>query len=238
LTYKTAFTVIKQLDLNYENPTLTIPLKMDISKTYCCWICKTKPLLLSASIPQSGYVPGEQVIVFVEVRNDSRFDVIDVVVSLIKIVKYNSQIPKSKTKEEILIEKEVRYGLIKKESRKTFHQRLIVPPVPPSNSSYCRLLNVSYEVEIRCNVVKYSSDPFIRLPIVIGTVPLAQRRTPIPTTAPTNVSTPSSIVSGYDALYNSFVAPNQSATRNTNTELRKFYFSKLVLCVSALLQNI
>ncbi|CAG9804950.1 unnamed protein product [Chironomus riparius] len=218
LTYKTAFTIIKQLDLNYENPSLTIPLKMDTSKTYCCWFCKTKPLHLSASIPQSGFVPGQMVNVYVEVRNDSRFDVLDVVVALMKVIKYNSQVPKLKTKEETLTETLVRYGEIKKESRKVFNQQLIIPPVPPSNSSYCRLLNVSYEVEVRCNVVKFASDPFIRLPIIVGTVPLNIRQTPVFPTAPQLSTSPMSISGNYEHLVNAFRMAQQQQSQRQNTD--------------------
>lgn len=213
---------------------------MDASKTYCCWIFATKPLHLSASIPQSGYVPGQQVNVSVEVRNDSRFDIIDVVVSLLKIVKYNSQIPKLKTKEEIITELDIKYGIIRKESRKVFNQQLTIPPVPPSNSSYCRLLNVSYEVEVRCNVVKYSADPFIRLPIIIGTVPLNSRQqTPIYPAAP-QVSTPSTVNAAYGELYDAFMRASQEAqaARISPAEMREFQrlvkvLSKIEFCFSS-----
>ncbi len=59
MTYKLAFTVIKQLDLNYENPSLHLPLKMETSKTFCCGILRSKPIFMMASIPMGGYVPGE-----------------------------------------------------------------------------------------------------------------------------------------------------------------------------------
>lgn len=61
LTYKVAFTVLKQLDLNYENPALQIPTKMEITKTFYCGMCKSAPLYIAASIPMSGFVAGETI---------------------------------------------------------------------------------------------------------------------------------------------------------------------------------
>lgn len=52
-----AFTVIKVLDLNYENPALRSPLKQEITKTFFFGL-SSKPLFISAEIPMSGFVAG------------------------------------------------------------------------------------------------------------------------------------------------------------------------------------
>lgn len=172
LTYKVAFTVLKQLDLNYENPALKIPTKMEIIKTFYCGFCKTAPLCLAASIPMSGFVPGQNVSVSVDINNESRIDIDDIKISLKKIIFYNSQTPSRKTKEEILTEAEIRYGGIQKRGRGSFEQNLVIPAVPPSNLNYCRVLNVSYEVHVTAKISGIHKNPVIKLPITIGTVPL------------------------------------------------------------------
>lgn len=172
LTYKVAFTVLKQLDLNYENPALKVPTKMEVFKTFYCGFCKTAPLYIAASIPMSGYVAGQLVNVSIEINNESSIDVEDIKVTLKKFIFYNSQTPSKKTKEEVLTEAEIRSGGVLKRNKGKFDQKLLIPPVPPSNMNYCRILNVSYEVHVTAKIAGIHKNPVIRLPITIGTVPL------------------------------------------------------------------
>ena len=89
LTYTTAFTVLKQLDLNYENPTLRNPIKMEINKSFSFGFFKSDPLLMSVSIPYSGFVAGQPVNIEIEINNQSRVAIDDVKISLKKTIHYN-----------------------------------------------------------------------------------------------------------------------------------------------------
>lgn len=172
LTYKVAFTVLKQLDLNYENPALKIPTKIELANTFYCGFCKTDPLFMAASIPMSGYVAGQNINVSVEINNESRIDVEDLKIALKKIIHYNSQTPSKRTKEEILTETEIRCGGVQKRNKGRFDQKLLIPPCPPSNQNYCRILNVSYEVHVTAKIAGVHRNPVLKLPVTIGTVPL------------------------------------------------------------------
>jgi Arrestin (or S-antigen), C-terminal domain len=172
LTYKTAFTVLKQLDLNYENPALKIPTKMEVSKTFCCLFCKTAPLFLAASIPLSGYVAGQTIHVSIDANNQSNVDVESIEVSLLKIIHYNSQTPTKATKEEVITERKIRCGAMMKKKMGRFDQTIAIPTVPPSNMNYCRVLNVSYEIQVKAKVDGMHKNLELKLPITIGTVPL------------------------------------------------------------------
>lgn len=172
LTYKNAFTVLKQLDLNYENPALKIPTKMEVIKSFYCGFCKTAPLYIAASIPMSGYVAGQTIEVSLEINNQSRIEIDDVKVSLNKLIFYNSQTPRKHSKEQVLCETEIRAGKVQKQSRVKLDQKILIPPVPPSNLNYCRVLNVGYEVHVIAKVGGMHKNPVIRIPLTIGTVPL------------------------------------------------------------------
>lgn len=172
MTYKLAFTVIKQLDLNYENPAILLPIKMEAQKTFCCGICTSKPLLLSASIPMGGYVPGQAINVAIEVNNQSNTDVDYVKTTLKKIFTYHAQIPYTWTKQDVVTEVEGRFiEGVKKRSRKSFNHQLFIPAVPPTNNQ-CRVLTVAYQVQVKCKIKGPSSGPILIFPIIIGTVPL------------------------------------------------------------------
>lgn len=198
LTYKVAFTVIKQLDLNNENPSLRLPLKMEAMKTFCCTFCRTRPIFLVASIPMGGFVPGQAITVSVEVNNESRVDIEDVKVSLKKIIRYSAQAPSAMTKEEVINEVEIHSGGIKRRSKENFKQYLFIPAVPPTNTNSCRVLNVSYEVRAKCIVSGSSQGPTVRLPIIIGTVPI------IPLQNHNISSTPSLVEMTYDQMLGSY----------------------------------
>lgn len=172
ITYKVGFTVLKHLDLNYENPALKIPTKMEDQKSFYCGICRTNPLLLMASIPMSGYVSGQTIPVSIHINNQSSIDVDQLLVALVKIVCYNSQLPEKKTKDESEVVTEVKCGKVHKGSTTKFDQRLNIPALPPSNLTYCRILNVSYEVHVTAKMTGFHASPVIKIPLTLGTVPL------------------------------------------------------------------
>lgn len=223
LTYKVAFTVIKQLDLNYENPALKIPTKMEIVNTFYCGLCKTAPLYFAVSIPISGFVSGQNIPVSVEINNESRIDVEDIKITLKKIIFYNSQTPRRMTKEEILTEAEIRCGGVLQRNKGKFDQKLLIPAVPPSNLNYCRVLNVSYEIHVTAKIAGVHRNPVIKIPITIGTVPLHvpllqnQQQFAINyPTAPSQTPSPTNQYSFSDAIN------RQTSPQDQNSDLRKF----------------
>lgn len=212
LTYKNAFTVLKQLDLNYENPALKIPTKMEVIKTFYCGFCKTAPLFLAASVPMSGYVSGQTINVSIEINNQSRIEVEDVKVSLKKLISYNSQTPRKHTKEEILSETEIRCGKVQKQSKAKLDQKILIPPVPPSNLNYCRVLNVAYEIHVTAKAGGVHKNPTIKIPLTIGTVPLNihhyQPYAVQHASAPSQTPSPTNQVSFSDSLTRQMNSPN------------------------------
>ena len=160
------------MDLNYESHVLRMPTKMEIIKKFCCFCC-AKPLYMSASMPVTGYVSGQSIKISVELSNQTDVLINRVCVSLKKVIQYTSQTPRYKLREEIVNMAEVRSGSVDEYSNKSFDLELPIPPVPPTNSSYCRVVTVSYVVQIKANTSGMHKDPYIRIPVTIGTIPLA-----------------------------------------------------------------
>jgi hypothetical protein len=196
---------------------------MEATNTFYCGFCKTDPLYLAASIPMSGYVAGQNINVSIEINNESRIDVEDLKISLKKIIHYNSQTPTKRTKEEILTETEIRCGGVQKRNKGKFDQKLLIPASPPSNQNYCRILNVSYEVQVMAKIAGVHRNPVIKLPVTIGTVPLniqvphnqqfAIQYPSVPVSPPGH--SPSNQLSITDAII------RQQNAQNSNGELRK-----------------
>lgn len=149
-------------------------------KTFCCGPCKTPPMTIRASIPQSGYVPGQIVVVLAEITNQSRVAVEEVKFSLRKIVHYHSQSPHMKTLEEIVDVCEQRQSGIQVKELSQLKQDLQIPAIPPTISTLSRVIQIHYEIKVEVKVKGTHINPIIRMPITIGTVPLLPTHYPPP----------------------------------------------------------
>ncbi len=145
---------------------------MELTKNFCCGPCRTGPFSIVASIPQSGFVSGQVIKVSTEVTNMSTIPVDEMKFLLRKIVSYHSQTPSSKTKEEIVNIQERRTGGVGKNDHGRFLVSLPVPPVPPTNINFCKVIHITYEIKIEARLSGLHKNPYICIPITIGTIPL------------------------------------------------------------------
>lgn len=166
-----AFTVIKVLDLNYESPALRSPLKTEKTKTFFFGL-GSKPLFVSAEIPMSGYVAGQTVAVSIKVNNETKTEIEEFRIALIKIIHYSSQTPRRKIRERVEPACEIKASGVPGKSKQNVEAQVIIPAVPPTNIAFCRVLQVSYEIHIVAEVSGFHRNPVLRLPVTIGTVPL------------------------------------------------------------------
>lgn len=127
---------------------------------------------MSASIPKTGYIPGENISVEISLRNHSSNQIKEVVVSLLLKTIY-------KTRTSVSTETETKYlssVKIPKEEIKAeesyLNTSLTIPSVLPSSQDLCEILKVSYVVHIAARLSGLHINPQIALPCVIGTIPL------------------------------------------------------------------
>lgn len=67
---KAAITVISPLDLN-QRPWASEQVDVEMSKTFCCFACRSGPLLMNVVLPVRGYVSGQQIPIKIKVNNGS-----------------------------------------------------------------------------------------------------------------------------------------------------------------------
>lgn len=158
-----------------------IPTQMEMTKSFWCGPCSSGPFSMVASIPQTGYVPGQKVIVSAEVTNMSTIPVDRMKFMLRKIISYHSQTPSTKTKNELVVIQERRAGGVAKMDHGRFQMTLPIPPEPPTNTNLCKVIHITYEVKVEAKIGGPHQSPCIRIPITIGTVPL-NRNVPDPKT--------------------------------------------------------
>lgn len=164
------------MDLNYESPTLRNPLKVEKSKQFFFGF-SSKSLYLTAEIPLTGFVSGQQVPVSINVNNESTVDVSEISVELVKIIHYNSESPRMKTRERIEYSAVTQCAGVPVKSKAATNTSLVIPPIPPTNVGTCRVLSIFYEVHVVAKVGAFHRNAILRLPIMIGTVPLFASRT-------------------------------------------------------------
>lgn len=146
---------------------------MEMMKHFCCGPCQSGPFSLVASIPQSGYVPGQTIVIYANITNNSRVAVDDVRYYLRRTVRYHSQTPSMKTKEEIVNVQQQRTDGVPRMDDARFKVSLLIPAVPPTNTTLCKVVHISYDVKVEAKVPTMHTNPFVIIPVTIGTVPLS-----------------------------------------------------------------
>lgn len=169
--FRLPFSVIKTEDLNAV-PSLTIPTKSEIIRHFYCCCFKSKPFYMSAAIPFSGFVPGQKVDLTIFMNNQSNVNVEGTKVTLERSTQYISQNPRKKIRSELLAVKEV-YGpgMIKAGSGEV-RVALVIPPLSPTNINYSRVITTCYQLRVVAKVSGAHKNPYLNIPIKIGTSPL------------------------------------------------------------------
>lgn len=178
LKFDFPFTIIRPLNLNSESPALRNPMKEELSKTFK-FDFTPEPLHMSAKIPFTGYVPGQTINVQIQVNNQSKTHVKEVKVSLKQIVALCSYKPKKRVKELVLSQDRVSTDSVPGSTTQIFNETLVVPSLPP-NILNCDVIQVNYELRVKAKTSGLSRSPKLKLPIMIGTVPLENRGDSIP----------------------------------------------------------
>ncbi|XP_030374548.1 arrestin domain-containing protein 17 [Scaptodrosophila lebanonensis] len=174
-TFSRYFTVLKVMDLNYDSPLLRMPAHTEIQKTYCCWPCRSEPLVLQLALPQTGFVAGQNIPVGVLVTNDSAIKVEELKVRLAMLVCYYSQGPYIRTKNERIVVSKLKGDEVLRHCKKQFTYELHVPATPPTCFNLCRIIQIAYQVELEAKVKGLHMNQTLAIPVTIGSVPLSEQ---------------------------------------------------------------
>ncbi|XP_053690832.1 arrestin domain-containing protein 3-like [Sabethes cyaneus] len=174
-SYKMGFTVLQLLDLNVLS-NVRLPIKMDVTKTFCCWPCRTGPLHMSAQLPISGYVPGQTIVVMVTVDNRSERILGKIVTRLVQHTTYVSKTPHQETIKESSEIVQAESAASNETEKSCYEHHLFIPPLTPTNIS-CEVLQITYRVEIK-TTNSFGWSPTVKIPITLGTIPLVSSAIP------------------------------------------------------------
>lgn len=171
---RSSFTVIRFEDLS-NRLELMKPINRETVATFCCWSCKSKPLILHASIPFSGYVPEQNIRIAIRITNSCGFDVDRTIIALKKVFTFISSRPEvrvvseSKTLLKNVIEG-ARSGAVP--TKLTGIIEVPAFTMPTSNDLVSGVVRINYFIRVSVDVVGFLRRPKIEIPIVIGSKPL------------------------------------------------------------------
>ncbi|XP_055643295.1 arrestin domain-containing protein 2-like [Toxorhynchites rutilus septentrionalis] len=168
---KVAFTVLRPFDPS-QFPELRNSINLEQVITFCCWPCRSRPLLITVGTPMNGYVAGQIVDIVVTLDNRSSVSVFGVTSKLKRTVYFISQRPSKKTKEVTETLSTVRSDTYDDNATRCL-QKLEIPCVVPTTSS--SILIINYKLFITIEVDGCHRNPKFQIPIIIGTVPFINR---------------------------------------------------------------
>lgn len=82
------FTVVRHDNLN-DFPDLKLACHSEEIKTFCCCCCKSQPLVMTVTLPYTGYAPGQIIHTTVEYKNRSGIVVERTKIKLQRVIRFN-----------------------------------------------------------------------------------------------------------------------------------------------------
>jgi len=145
-------------------------------KHFCCWPCRSGPVLSTLTIPFGGYAPGQKIHFILEIDNQSSgYDLEGIEVKLKQIYTFQAQTPRHKTREkEHSLSQSCQEERVLRLSKRIINYTLAIPSVPPSTRTEGHIILVSYRVIVSLKMGHCNVDSDLEVPIVIGTIPLVQ----------------------------------------------------------------
>ncbi|KAL5273513.1 hypothetical protein ACFFRR_000322 [Megaselia abdita] len=176
-TYTIGFTVINSLNLNSYDINLKPPVHEEFIKHMWCGPCKTRPMIIDGRLQKTGYVPGESIPVHLSVKNETSVEIKEIIISLHLIaVSQSRKSVKSNIKDVqkfILGQRKIASNT---KVSGEFTETMDIPPAPPTTKTgLCELITISYEIEIQVIIAGPHHNPLLKMPVVIGLIPLGAR---------------------------------------------------------------
>lgn len=169
--YRVQFTVVRNDDLN-EYPQLQMPCRQEEFAKFCCLFCQSDPMIMTVTIPYSGFTPGQVIPVTINFDNKSSIKVDRTKVNFKRFIRYNSHTPQHQTKTDIDKMVEAYASGVESGDTKNFTVELQVPQITMnSNDRFCNIVQITYELKVEAEISGCHQNVTMLFPIVIGTVP-------------------------------------------------------------------
>ena len=165
------FDVVRYDDLNLY-PELRLPFKFEEIKSFCCICCSSGSLVMTVTTPFTGFGLGQSVPIKIDYVNKSNVDVKQTNVSLKRTIVYTYRHPEKKTKMDSDIMLSIVAAGAKGRESNYFETVLEIPTtLVCSNEGYCKVITVSYSIEVEGEIGGFHKNLKICFPVTIGSLP-------------------------------------------------------------------
>ncbi|KAL7040058.1 hypothetical protein ACKWTF_000245 [Chironomus riparius] len=166
----TPFDIVRYDDLSLY-PELRLPLKLEEVKSFCFIFC-TGSLIMTVIMPCTGLAIGQSVPIKICYLNKSNVDVKQTKVNLKRLILYTCHHPNTETKKDSDIIMSVVAEGVNGRGSKDVDTILDIPTnLICSNDKFCKLINISYSIDVEAELGGCHINPKINIPVTIGHLP-------------------------------------------------------------------
>ena len=163
-------TIIYPLDLNTLIFTVNKSVSLKVSKTFCCFCCKSMPVLAELLLFKTGYVTGEEIRFTVNFHNKSSRN-ITLTAALVREVRYTAG-KKVKTFTKVICKIDYEKNIEPNEQGTWDNGALNIPFVQPSTCVVnSQVINIDYALRLIIKSTIPSIGGIVKSKIYIGYIP-------------------------------------------------------------------
>lgn len=152
LKYEFPFKIFRPIDLNFY-PQLINSYNQELRLQFANLLGNSAPFIVIASISRTGFLVNQCALTTLEVRNATNYRVLSMKIALMKNVIYQSDKPSTENKVETHKIHELSFGKPFTKQSLKYEVNFVIPETElSSDSSYCRVLNISYDIRIKVMV--------------------------------------------------------------------------------------
>ena len=173
ITTQHVITIHDLVDLNIGR--FLRPVRVSREKTICCLCCASGPVNIEAMIDRSGYTCGENILVTLNVENNSRRVLPGTSARLMSRITYICRGENNVNEKCVAKISGAQRDIQPGQSVRWNKQPLVIPQGLQPTSGACPCITFEYYVVIVVDTPGYSLSSKISIPVVIGNLPIIQR---------------------------------------------------------------
>lgn len=175
-TYTKGFTVLKLLDLNQESIMLKTAAYNESFENFCFFL--SQAVHLRVDIMQTGYVPGQMILVSSHINNETGADVKKLLITLNLVATYITDTPCMSTTSEKLCLVKKYCGPVSRHTSRDYAEVIRVPATPPTCDHLSKIVRISYEICVEAIMNHFMRNPKATVPVTVGNIPLVTPSAP------------------------------------------------------------
>ena len=153
-----------------SDPLLQQPRSKEVRKTLCCLCCASGPIVITATVPRTGYCVGcDSIPLEVTIENGSSRNVRKLVAAIVKDVTYRSNGGQTATRSKT-IASIATCESIGQHSTVVWRPEAFEVPYTETTSEKCAILKVTYYLKVS-GVIAFDFDATVQIPLVLGNIP-------------------------------------------------------------------